>query len=147
MVVGWEQHLCLDDPDKVTLQGSLWYSLSELKYLELSLKKANCGSDQCASDQEIRELMDSNIIRFDILASTVTFDQDQYQQNPIIRKTFSKSKTIEADKVKNTAVDLQKHYVESDDERMSLGLNPARYEYFDLVEESSVIHDLTDKNE
>ena len=54
----------------------------------------------------------------------MTFDQEEYLENPIVRKTSALDFPIESDKYNVAVLSAQKHFVESDDQRTSLGFKP-----------------------
>ena len=89
----------MDDPEKLKFQGSLTHSINR-KYLQLTLKKVACDGDECATDQEIDAFIRSNFTMFRVLASTVTFDQEEYQGNPIVRSTQNSEIPVEFEKYK-----------------------------------------------
>ena len=52
---------CLEEPEKIRLAGSLMTSLTNLKYVKLSVKKAeSCNHEDCPTEKERKKFFSNN---------------------------------------------------------------------------------------
>lgn len=63
------------------------------------------------------------------MLSAQEFDREEYNQNPIKSKPFLLQKMVDPNKTNFEVYNIQRHFMESDDKLLSLGLITTNEEY------------------